>query len=452
MVPLLGNIIRDRRPARLAPLIGLALAAAALAAPAGARAEGVTLKVFGGSSLDKLAPRQPPEAQKTIENAVIQGFLKAHPEVAAVEWDAQGPQTGALQRLMTAKLADQEMDLIACSAFWTNGAYVRRGLVRALSPEEIAPFAANIEPAALGAFTIGGKVYGVPVTTLSTSTLFYNADLFAKIGIPVPPSYDDLKAAAPKLKAAGVIPLLHQGANVPMWPMWYFETLSQTSGDAVAKTQTDLDGKTRFDDAASTAAFAMIKTWVDDGILSKDSLAIDMDGMRSAFASGKSAMYYGGTWEIPSLREGVKDFRWGTFPFPKMPGAKGEPAHGGGADNGLCLSASIPEAKVRPALDFVAYLTRPDVARLYLEPEEPIATSVKGVAGIDAPYAVALRETTFPKTIKFLDWIWPSEVATATASAISGVVGGTLTPEAAGASVQAAFQTLVDDGTWPPKD
>ena len=427
-----------------AAVVGFGLAVAPAAA------DGITLKIFGGSSLDKLAPRQAPDVQAKIQQEVIDGFLKANPDVTAVEWDAQGPQGDAIQRLMTARLAEQEMDLIACPAFYTNGAYVRRKLVMPIT-DQIKPFQSNIDAAALGAFTVNGDVYGVPISTLSTSTIFYNVDLFKKLGIPVPPSYDDLKAAVPKFKEAGIIPLLHQGSNTVMWPMWYFETLSQATGNAVDKTQKNLEGTAKFSDPADVEAFALIKQWVDDGILSKDSLAVDMDGMRAAFASGKSAMYYGGTWEIPSLQSSVKDFRWGVFAFPQMDGVSGKPGHGGGADNGICVSSSIKPEKLDAAIRFVGYLTKPEVATLYLAPEQPIAASIKGVPQVEDAYAVELRKEAFPATIKFLDWIWPSEVSTATASAIAGVVGGTMTPEAAAQSVQAVFDDLKAQGQWPPK-
>jgi raffinose/stachyose/melibiose transport system substrate-binding protein len=413
-------------------------------------AEGVTLKVFGGSSLDQLAPRQPPDEQKAIQKEVFDGFLRANPEVSAIEWDAQGPQSDAIQRLMTARLANQEMDLIACPAFYTNGAYVRRKLVMPIT-DKIKPFQDRIDSTALGAFTINGQFYGVPISTLSTSTIFYNVDLFQKLGVPVPATYEELKAAVPKFKAAGVIPLLHQGSNTVMWPMWYFETLSQTTGDAIGKTQKNLEGIAKFTDAPDVEAFTLIKQWVDDGILSKDSLAVDMDGMRAAFAAGKSAMYYGGTWEIPSLQQSVKNFKWGVFAFPKMAGTLGAPHHGGGADNGICVSSSIAPTKLDAAIEFIEYLTRPEVATLYLAPEQPIAASIKGVPEVEDAYAVQLRKDAFPNTIKFLDWIWPSEVATATASAIAGVVGGTITPEQAAASVQTVFDDLKAQGRWPPK-
>jgi raffinose/stachyose/melibiose transport system substrate-binding protein len=429
-----------------AALLGLSL----IGCPASSQAEGVTLKVFGGSALDELAPRQPPDEQKKIQQVVIDGFLKANPDVSSVEWDAQGPQTGSIQRVMTAKLANQEMDLIACPAFYTNGAYVRRKLVMPIT-DKIKPFQDRIDTTALGAFTISGQVYGVPISTLSTSTVFYNVDLFQKLGIPTQPTYDDLKAAVPKFKAAGIIPLLHQGSNSVMWPMWYFETFSQSSGDAVGKTQKNLEGTAKFTDAPDVEAFKLIKQWVDDGILSKDSLSVDQDGMRAAFAAGKSAMYYGGTWEIPSLESSVKNFKWGVFAFPKMNGTPGTPGHGGGADNGICISSSIPPEKLVAAVKFLEYLTRPEVATLYLAPEKPIAASIKGVPQVNDPYAVELRKEAFPNTIKFLDWIWPSEIATATSSAIAGIVGGTTTPEEAAASLQSTFDDLKAQGNWPPK-
>ncbi len=443
----LGSLKSSIGAAAVAALIGIGAAAM----PASAEAEAITLKVFGGSVLDQLAPRQTPEDQKRIQEEVFSGFLAAYPElVSAIEWDAQGPQANAIERLMTARLAEEDMDLIACPAFYTNGAYVRRKLVMPITAE-IKPFEDRIDAAALGAFTISGEVYGVPISTLSTSTIFYNVDLFAKLGIAPPATYEELKAAVPKFAEAGIIPLLHQGANSPMWPMWYFETFSQATEDPIAKTTANLEGTATFADAADVEAFRLIKQWVDDGVLSKDSLSVDQDGMRAAFSSGKSAMYYGGTWEVPSLQQTVKDFKWGVFAFPKMAGTPGSPKHGGGADNGICVSSSIAPERLDAAVAFIEYLTRPEVATLYLAPEQPIAASIKGVPSIEDAYAQELRATAFPATIKFLDWIWPAEVSSATASAIAGVVGGELTPEDAAASVQKVFADLKARGAWPPE-
>jgi len=428
---------------------GALVCASALSFSMPASAE-TTLRVFGPSSLDQLASRLPPEEQQKIQKAVIAGFIKANPDVISVVWDAQGPQSGALQRMMTAKLGGEEIDLISCTANLTNGAYVRRGLLKPITTE-IAPIKDRFDAAGIGAYTVDGQIYGAPVSVMSTSAFYYNVNLFTKLGITPPKTYAEMMEASKKISAAGVIPVLHQGSNALLWPMWFFETLAQTSGDVIGKTSTNLAGKTKFNDPAEVQAFALIKKWVDDGVLSKDSLSVDQDGMRAAFASGKSAMYYGGTWELPSLVQNVKNFKWGVFAFPKMEGTPGEPRHGGGASRGLCISADIPAAKMDAAMRFIKYVTEPDVAKSYLENEAPVGSSIKGVPVVEADYAKQLRADVFPETVKFLDWIWPTEITVATASAVAGVVGGTMTPQAAADSIQQVFDGLVADGKWTIK-
>ena len=153
------------RPLGRARALGLSIALAAAllttTAPA-AMAEGLTLKVFGGSSLDKLAPRQKPDDQARIEKEVIDGFLKAYPDVESVEWDAQGPQGDGVQRLVTAMLGGQEIDLISCSAYHTNGTYIRRGLLKPITGMTDA-FKDRVEPSAFGAYEQNGELYGVPM-------------------------------------------------------------------------------------------------------------------------------------------------------------------------------------------------------------------------------------------------------------------------------------------------
>ena len=96
------NAARKMRLASAAAGVALAIAAGP------ALADGITLKVFGGSSLDQLAPRQTPAEQQAIQKQVFDGFLAANPDVKAIEWDAQGPQGEGVQRLMTARLANQD--------------------------------------------------------------------------------------------------------------------------------------------------------------------------------------------------------------------------------------------------------------------------------------------------------------------------------------------------------
>lgn len=411
---------------------------------AGGSGDPATLYVFGPSTLDQLLPRQTPEMQAEVQAEIFEAFIEEHPEIEAIEWDAQGTQADGVQRLLTSRLAGEPIDLIACAANPLNGTLAKSDVVLPLD-EHIEPFKDRIEETALGDFTVDGTLYGVPISTMSTSTFYYNADIFAEYGIPENPTYEDLAAAATELEADGIAPVLHQGSNTPLWPMWYFEALGQTTEDPVAKTEANIAGDAKFTDPEDVEAFQLVADWVEDGILSRDSLAVDEAGMRAAFLNGESAMYYGGTWELAPIENGEPGFEWGVFPFPQMPGTEYGPTHGGGADNGICISNDISEEKLPHAVDFIEFLTRPEIAAMYLEPEEPVAASITEVPGIDTPVAEQLRETTFPDTAKFLDWMWPSEVTNSVANALQGVVGGELTPEEAAADVQRVYDNLEEE-------
>src|SRR5690606_22587894 len=66
--------VRTRLGRRAAYAVA-ALGLAAVALPGQGQADGITLKVFGGSSLDQLAPRQTPEDQASIQKQVFDGFI-----------------------------------------------------------------------------------------------------------------------------------------------------------------------------------------------------------------------------------------------------------------------------------------------------------------------------------------------------------------------------------------
>ena len=405
----------------------------------------IVLRVFGPASVDILGTFAPADVQAQVQQEVDGGFLSENPDVSDVVWDAQGNINDGVTRMLTAHLAGEDMDVIACAANPTNGAFVRRGVLRDIT-DDIVDFVDRFEPASLDAYTVAGRVYGIPVSPLSTSTFFYNVDLFNELGLEEPSSYEEMVDASAVMDAAGYIPVLHQGKNGHMWPMWYFETAAQTMGDPIAKTVSNLRGEASFTDAEDVEALARIGQFVDDGILDRDSLSVDWDGMRSAFASQQSAIYYGGTWELPWLEENVIDFEWGVFEFPQFSDVPGTRGHGGGPDSGFCIYSGIDDEALPYAVAYLEYLSRPDVANVHLGISSPLASSVLGVSTVQSEIADDLRSNHFPNTVRFLDWIWPVEINDAFQDAIQGIVGGTISAEEGLEEVQRAYEDLVFDG------
>lgn len=72
-----------------------------------------------------------------------------------------------------------------------------------------------INPNALAACTLDGKVWCAPVMVQSTLWLWLNRQVFETNGLPVPKDWNELVAAAPSLREKGIIPLALAGG----WPI-----------------------------------------------------------------------------------------------------------------------------------------------------------------------------------------------------------------------------------------
>ena len=98
---------------------------------------------------------------------------------------------------------------------------------------------AKFLPGALSALTVDGKLYGVPIYHTVTTTL-YNKKLLTKAGITKPPeTWAEIKAAAPKLKQAGVATLDYSASPETSLNLSFYPLLWQAGGSVFAE-----DGKT----------------------------------------------------------------------------------------------------------------------------------------------------------------------------------------------------------------
>jgi sugar phosphate isomerase/epimerase len=65
-----------------------------------------------------------------------------------------------------------------------------------------------------------------------------------------PKSYDDMLALRDKLKPKGIKVFAHPGKVINLWPVWFFTTFAQTSGNKGAERTIEiLTGNAKFTDA-----------------------------------------------------------------------------------------------------------------------------------------------------------------------------------------------------------
>ena len=218
---------------------------------------------------------------------------------------------------------------------WGGGAlkdYVAAGKVADLTPQLDADPAwkGRLLPSVLRATTFNGKVYGVPINGVQPVVLYFNKQLFRKVGAQPPKTWDDLLALVAKFKAAGIAPLSIGGAS--KWPdlMWLEYLTDRIGGPQVF--QNIADGKPgAWSQPAVLKAATMIKQLVDAGAFAKGfaSVTEDTGQPEAELYTGKAAMQLMGSWAFATIQTGDPAFvsggHLGWTGFPSVSGGTGDP-------------------------------------------------------------------------------------------------------------------------------
>ncbi len=273
--------------------------------------------------------------------------------------------------------------------------------------------------------------------------IWYNRKIFEKLGIGVPRTYAELKAAAHKLSKNGYIPMFQGAAD--NWPNEnvFLMIANQFSPGVVEQART---GKIKWTSPDLVSAMKDWKKLFDDGIFQQGALgAHEYPTGAQLFRQGKVGMMALGSWWMqeskfpPPLSEYVKDMAGYDF-FYLPPLSKGSTASPpvGGVDIGYGLTkngekddaawgflASLINGKaLQPALNDLNDL--PAFKGHELEPNAP-----KHVKEMYARFMVDLAKAQNQR------FAYPS-VSQALDDALAGVAAGSVEPEQALMKVQAA--------------
>jgi multiple sugar transport system substrate-binding protein len=160
-------------------------------------------------------------------------------------------------------------------------------------------------------YTYNGKQYCVPLA-ISYWVMFYNKSIFDKNNITVPTSWDDLQAAAAKLKSAGVTPFYQTST------LFTFQDFQTLVAGTDPKLYDDLEsGKVKYTDPKIVK---VMDQWLDmekKGWYSDPGSTTDpAQGLKQ----GDYAMINFGTWYAASLNAlGMKDGTdYGFFVIPSV--------------------------------------------------------------------------------------------------------------------------------------
>ena len=250
--------------------------------------------------------------QEDVEayNSIIAEFEKANPDIKVTYTAHEATNYATI--LTTALAGGSGPDIIHTRAYGAFESVAAPGYLESLTEKvDLSGFSTD---ELLGVtLRSDGEIYSVPMAS-QTILVYYNADILSANNITPPSTWDEFKAAASKLKSAGVVPFANGSKDG-----WTMEVMSGAfmpnfyGGDFFQQVVAE---KTDFEDARFVGAmekFAELREFLPQG-----HEGIDYATMKQLFTSGVAAFFVGGSWEIPG-------FRAAGINFDIMQGPSAEP-------------------------------------------------------------------------------------------------------------------------------
>ena len=185
-----------------------------------------------------------------------------------------------------------------------------------------------------------GTLYGNSPVTQYVG-VFENKSLLEQANVPIPVSFDEMEESLPKIKAAGITPIVF-GNSDKQPAMHLFGSLAGRcqSADVVNDWVAGAEGAT-FVNECNTQAAQTIVDWVKAGYVSDGFNGVSMDDAANRFAQGDGAYYIGGDWLLPQIAA-----VGGNFGFTTLTGDNGKRVSTGSSSVGWHISS---KSEVTPA-------------------------------------------------------------------------------------------------------
>jgi raffinose/stachyose/melibiose transport system substrate-binding protein len=295
---------------------------------------------------------------RTQYERMFREFEQAHPGVT-VKFNAFEVTT--YQTTLSAALAaGRGPDVIHLRAYGGQEQFSRAGYLLALDPAQV-PELANFTEAALGSMTLrsDGRVYGVPFAS-QTLGILYNREIFQRLGVEPPATWQDMIALCGRLKQQGIVPLANGFGTG--WMGEVFTSVFTASALGNGFVQDILAGRATFEDPRYVGALARMLELRD--CMPPGFAGVDYPTMQQLFLTGRAAMFAGGSFEIANFRRQNPNLQLG-FAAPPAAEPGGPRLVSLFYDGGYAVNARTDN--MEDSLKLLRWLARPEFGNRFTE-------------------------------------------------------------------------------------
>ncbi|OOC58952.1 ABC transporter substrate-binding protein [Paenibacillus ihbetae] len=336
-----------------------------------------------------------PEAKGSFD-ALIQKFNDSQSDITVVQVNPPDAETV----LKTRVVKDDIPDIVGMGATDTYSLLAQSGIFMDMTGS---PLLSRIDETYVQMLKdVSGmeEVIGIPYST-NANGVMYNKEIFSKLGLSVPRTWDELLATAKKAKDGGTIPFYFTYKDDWQTVLPFNALASNLEGIEFYLDRRE--GKVTFADRYREIAEKQLEL-MEYG--HGDNFGKNYADGNRAFARGESAMYIQGTWAISEIRKANPEAPIGFFPLPT-----GDDPESNKLISGVdTLLAVAEDSKHKEeALRFIEFLLEPENSKQYIS-EQTLFSTVQGVTQDDPAVAELLPYLKRGQVVDFADHYIPAAV------------------------------------------
>lgn len=294
-------------------------------------------------------------------------------------------------------------------------------------------------PEALRLCTWNGKVSGIPMT-YNTFDVLYRKDIFEKLNLAEPTTWEEFENCLAVLKENGIVPWAI-GAN-SNWDLQRVFTLvleafaGSELNDALCSTWTADWTQT----PAVKQAFEKIHEWYDKGYFIEGFLTLSPNDARNLWYQGQCAMRVDGfIWNMISNDRDMSQY--GVFHMPSA--LEGQETRCSNYNTCCMLNSKLSQEQFNVAIDFIEFaLVNPDFDSYKSYPVSYQAATYPNVEGFELLTEILEDNKTYG-TMPTFDTMLPSSVHAKFSSAMEMYLSDMVSVEDVIAMVQAELDAYI---------
>jgi ABC-type glycerol-3-phosphate transport system substrate-binding protein len=266
---------------------------------------------------------------------------------------------------------------------------------------------------------------------MCASVVWYRKDLYDKLGLSVPKTWDELMANAAKAKAAGIAPFML--SNQKKWPAQFMWSAILVNKHGLDTYDGLIGNKIPWTDARAVDVTAMMKKLADDGMFEPSFNSIDFAPAQVPWAQGKVLHWYQGSFILGSFKGDLKQCcgvptDW--FAMPPIDGKK--PTMSVFAEDTIMIHAASKNKDA--AAEFVNWMVSKEAGSKKLEIDKPypsnVSADLSALPEMEQRLAKAMADAgSF--TFMHVDHATPPAISDKFLDGVQGVLAGAMSPEEA---------------------